>query len=76
MSTVFIINPRVGGSGYTSEKAAQELVRRGRARWESPDEIVIVKRDRHQATSIDPDALWWNGSTGAFKMHLPGEVRS
>ena len=84
---VSIVNPKPGGSRYTSAKRAAEYVRRDRAEM---DDGMLRFLDRIERTHrLQKDACYWNGSPKPFvmrdssdgqeagaSMRLPGEVRS
>jgi hypothetical protein len=68
---VLVIDPITGAECYT--KHPEKLIARKRAEQES-GRLRIVARETWVAAEGHP--VYWNGDSGAYKMHIPGEVRS
>lgn len=90
-SVVRITNSPPGGRAYTSFRSALNLVKRGRAAWESPTAIYLLpeklqaqlaesRKDVEVEQAIGAyrgGVVFWNGPDRRSKArHRPGEVRS
>lgn len=60
MNSVIIENPAFSGSRYTSLKAADRYVRRGRARWTVPGKRLRFIEEDHRHVSAAEQALLRN----------------
>ena len=66
-----VINPYTGQQSYTNHP--EKLIARQRAEREA-NHLRIVARETWREAEGHP--IYWNGESGVYKMHRPGEVRS
>ena len=70
MNNIRILNPAHPGGSITSRKRAERYVRRGVAKWESPNTLRFIEDDyRHQTvvTSLEDSYLLEQRAKAAFE---------
>jgi hypothetical protein len=64
MKAVSVTDPITGHTVYTKHPERLQMIR----------EHKRAEQERYWAEQNKP--VYWNGDSGVYKMHIPGEVRS